>query len=405
MFAKLHYGAAQQIDFDLPDSALIAACGMPAAKPLADPQAAAAAALAAPRGFPPLAQATVPGDRVVLALEQNVPQAGAMIAAIFEALIGRGLSPEDITLLTPAVNLSAANPRDLVPAEFRKLARFETHDPDSRDHLSYLAADDVDEPIYVNRSVCDADVVVPVGCVRAAGALDYHGLFGGLFPTFAGRKLQDKLFAENLAATRKHEAAQQEMISKVGWLLGVQFTLQVVPGPGGTVLDVLAGLPSEVYATGEALYARHWKFQIPQAAPLVIAAIDGAAEQTWDNVARALDAASRVVAPDGAIAICSSLKEPPGETLRQFAAAADARAALKRIYKQRANDSLPAAALVRALSQARVYFLSQLDEATVEELGMAPVANGAEMTRLAKRFDQCVLIDNAQYALVATEGD
>jgi len=405
MFAKLHYGAAQPLDFDLPADALPAACGMPTAKPLADPQAAALAALEAPRGFPPLAQATVPGDRVVLALERGVPQAGALVAALFQTLIGRGLLPEDITLLTPAADTLGPNPRELVPAEFRKLARYETHDPDSRDHLSYLAVGEGDEPIYMNRSICDADVVVPVGCIRAAGALDYHGLFGGLFPTFAGRKLQDKSFAESLTLNRKHEAAQQAMILQAGWLLGVQFTLQVVPGPGGTILEVLAGLPSEVYTTGEAMYQEHWKFQTPRSAPLVVAAIDGAAEQTWDNVARALYTASQVVSSDGAIAICTTLKEPPGESLRQYAAAPDARVALKKIHKQRLNDSLPAAALVRALSQARVYFLSQLEEATVEELGMAPVASAAEMTRLAKRFAQCILIDNAQYALVSTEGE
>ncbi|HEY2840398.1 MAG TPA: hypothetical protein VGJ26_14675, partial [Pirellulales bacterium] len=221
----------------------------------------------------------------------------------------------------------------------------------------------------------------------------------------AGRKLQHTFLADSLTVDPKRAAAQQAMIEQAGWLLGVQFTLQVVPGPGGTVLDVLAGLPSEVYATGEAMYQQHWKFQISQGAPLVVAAIDGAAEQTWDNVARALYTASRVATPDGAIAVCTTLSEPPGASLRQYASAPDARVALRRIHKQRLNDSLPAAALVRALSQARVYFLSQLDEATVEELGMAPVASGAEMARLATRFPQCILIDNAQYALVSTEGE
>jgi len=402
---KLHYGAEKPLSLDLPAEATTTVLGVPQAKPLKDPAAAALAALKSPRGFPPLAEATVPGDRVVLALEKGVPQAAALVQAVFQVLIERGLAPEDITLLTPAADPDGPDPHGLVPAKYRKATKYETHDPDSRDHLSYLAVGEGDEPIYMNRSICDADVVVPIGCIRAAGALDYHGVFGGLFPTFAGRKLLDKSFAESLTINRKHEAAQRAMIDQAGWLLGVQFTLQVTPGPGGTVLDVLAGLPSEVYMAGEAIYEQAWTFRVPQSAPLVVAAIDGAEEQTWDNVARALNTAARVATPDGAIAICTSLSELPGPTMRQYASAPDSRTALKRIHKQRLTDSLPAAALVRALSQGRVYFLSKLEESTVEELGMAPIASGAELSRLVSRFPGCILIDNAQYALVSNESE
>ena len=41
---------------------------------LTDVRAATAAAIAMPIGFPPLAKAVVPGDRVVLALDHDVPR-------------------------------------------------------------------------------------------------------------------------------------------------------------------------------------------------------------------------------------------------------------------------------------------------------------------------------------------
>jgi hypothetical protein len=45
--------------------------------------------LAQPLEFPPLAQAAVLGDRVVLALDSGVPQAPAIIAEVFRSLSAR----------------------------------------------------------------------------------------------------------------------------------------------------------------------------------------------------------------------------------------------------------------------------------------------------------------------------
>ena len=149
----------------------------------------------------------------------------------------------------------------------------------------------------------------------------------------------------------------------MGWLLGVQFTVQVVPGPGGEVLNVVAGQPGAVFRQGQVLCQSAWAFTVPNSAQLVIAAIEGeTGEQTWDNAARALSAASRVVAADGAIALCTALAEPPGPTVQRSAETTDLRAALRVLGQRRFDDSLPAVALIEALAQARVYLLSQLDD-------------------------------------------
>ena len=202
--------------------------------------------------------------------------------------------------------------RELLPAAYRDTATVAIHDPDARDNLSYLAGAD-DEPIYLNRLLTDADVVLPIGCLRCEPAIDYHGMFGGLFPTFSGRQTQDKLFADRrwlMPSVAK--CGCREKIQEAGWLLGVQFTVQVVPGPGGEVLRVLAGMPADVFQAGQAACQEAWSCAVPRPAQLVIAAIDGpAAEQTWDNVARALANARRVVRPM-ARSLCTSLDSPAG---------------------------------------------------------------------------------------------
>ena len=231
-------------------------------------------------------------------------------------------------------------------------------------------------------------------------------MYGGLFPTFSGRESQDKLFARGVSHNERREVRSRESIEEVGWLLGVQFTVQIVPGPGGEILEVLAGQPSEVFRRGQAACQRAWAFNVPQSAKLVVAAIEGeAGEQTWDNVARALDAASRVVSPDGAIALCTALVDPPGEVLRQSAEMQDERKALRFARRRRSDDALPAVALCQARAQARLYMLSRLDDALVEELSITPLASPTELARLARQHASCILLANAQYAVPTVAGE
>ena len=406
MTARLCFGSHNTLELDFAPERMIACCGSPQSPSLGDVEQAANVALAAPLGFPPLAQAVVPGDRVVLALDHDVPGSREIVAALFDCLVGRGLQPADITLLTVAPHRAATELRGFLPAKYRDAAAVEVHYPDARDRLSYLAAGTAKESIYLNRLLCDADVVVPIGCLRCEPAVDYHGIYGGLFPTFSGRAAQDKLFAQADTHAARNEARCRDAIQEVGWLLGVQFTVQIVPGPAGEVLHVLAGNPADVFREGQAACQRAWSFVVPRAAKLVIAAIDGGEdEQTWDNVARAVTAAARLVVDDGAIVLCTALSLPPGPTVQRACAASDTRAALRSLRKKRLDDSLPAVALAEALARVRVYLMSQLEDAVVEEMNIAPVADTAEIARLVERHDTCILLSNAQYTVAALAGD
>jgi lactate racemase len=406
MTTTLRYGDKHVLELNLPADRLIARCGVADAPVLSDVTATTAAALAAPLDFPPLARAVVPGDHVVLALDHDVPRGREIVAALFDCLVAQQVNPADITLLTVAPLHPVGDLHDLLPAAHRDQATLAVHNPDARDQLGYLAVGADDDPIYLNRLLCDADMVVPIGCLRCEPAIDYHGMYGGLFPTFSGRATQDKLFARVLTHAEREEARSREKIQEVGWLLGVQFTVQVIPGSAGEVLQVLAGNANEVFRQGQAECQRAWSAGVPRAAKLVVAAIDGpASEQTWDNMARALTSAARLVAADGAIALCTTIAHPPGPTMKQVSEMKDRRGALKSLHRHRAADSLPAVALAEALAQTRVYLLSELEESVVEELGMTPLASAAQLARLADRHASCIMLSNAQYAVATVDGE
>jgi nickel-dependent lactate racemase len=427
MSKQLHFGEAASVIYT-PRGEVLHWEG-PDAGPIGDLHAATAQALAEPIGFPPLRQAVVPGDKLVIALEPGVPQAASIVAAVVEAALEGGVSADDITILRVEGDTHSAelDPRVLLPDGVAKRVQLATHDPEAREDLSYVAADEHDLPIYMSRLVFDADVVVPIGCARLDESLGYGGVKATLYPVFADRAAQERCRAvtgnghgrgngrhgastrpSRTAARRRNGAQRADSVSqreadRVASLLGAFFTVQVVPGRSQQVLHVLAGHIDEVLPRAQQLCREAWAVELPERAGLVVAAIDGnAAQQNWDNVGRAIAAAQRVVAEDGAIALCTELADAPGPGVRTVAAAENLEQAQRRLHKHNPADSPAAKQWAHAIRRNRIYLLSQLDEQQVEQIGAAHVSDTAELGRLIERTDSCVLLSCAQYVLPTT---
>lgn len=170
---------------------------------MADPAAAARQAVESPLDHPPLSAAVVPGDRIVLAVEPGVPQAAAIVAGVIRALLAGGVDGLDITVVStggtevecgPSATDSnapdtAPEPTSFLlgelPPELRAGIAEIRHRPEDAGSLAYLAATDDADPIYLNRRLCDADLVVPIGVQRLEESIGYLGLAGGVYPTFS----------------------------------------------------------------------------------------------------------------------------------------------------------------------------------------------------------------------------
>jgi hypothetical protein len=167
----------------------------------------------------------------------------------------------------------------------------------------------------------------------------------------------------------------------------------------------LAGESHAVERQGRGLYQAAWGWPAAPRASLVVAGIPGgAAHQTWENLGQAVQAASRFVEEDGAIAVCCELAGALGPAFRRLAQGESRDAALRAVGRERPVDALPAAQLARALQKYNVYLLSQLDPSVVEELDLVPLEKPAELIRLARQHESCVLISNACYVTVDKEG-
>lgn len=407
MSVILRYGADSAVQLNLTEGALVAHCGRPHAAALDAPGASVAQSLRQPLDYPPLAQSVTPADRVVLVLEPGLPQADVITAEVIRTLVDAGLDPDGLTVLRTAedVGTASGDPCGLLPEDLRQHVIQSVHDPLNRQKLAYLATTSHGDSILLSRAITDADVVIPMGRFRNPASSGYYGVNGVVFPSFADQKTQLRFRALPTGQSPdSHRAKLIQECDEVGWLLGVTFALEVVPGPGDSLLGVLAGEIGVVASQGGRLYEDAWRASVPRRARLVVAAIEGGpAQQTWHNLGAALELAGELVEDGGAIAVCCDLAAQPGAGIQRLVGARSRQQAIREIRKQRPDDLLPATQLAHALDRSDVYLLSGLEESIVEDLEMAPITNPQELVRLTQRFPSCILVSNAANAMVSAE--
>jgi nickel-dependent lactate racemase len=346
---------------------------------------------------------------VVLPLGPAVPRAGEIIAAAVRSLVDAGVQPDGIAVLRTQADAKAGigDPRPWLSKLLMERISVVTHHPGRRAELAYLASTETGDPIFLNRAMTDADVVLPVGCFRDRSAVGHWGIHSAVFPTFSDQRTIERFRSPTSLDDRGHPKRRPgQIVDEVGWLLGVTLTMQVIPGAGDAVLGVLAGQTEAVRQQARRLYEAAWRWSVPRRASLVVAAIEGGTtQQTWDNVGRALSAAGGLVEDGGAIVICCDLGDEPGPAVQQLAASRRRHEAMQWIRRERPVDALAATLLVQALDRVAVYLLSKLDQSLLEDLQISPIAGADELARLIGRHESCILLANAAHAMVTLDND
>lgn len=404
MTLRLRYGAAAELAIDWPETTDVIDWSGTCPPPLADPTAAVRRALAAPLGHPPLAESLVAGDRVTIALDPQLPQAAALAAGIVAEVVESGHSPDSVTILWQATGEDDPGPAEGLPAELRESVHFVRHDPDDPLQQAYLAANEAGEPIYLNRALCDADFVIPVGLARTAESLGFAGLFAGLYPTFSQREAQLRLRIKVGLAAESRRLRRVEAAEEAGWLLGAQFAVLAIPAGGDALADVRAGHVALLRNEVAGLCDATWHHPAARSADLVVAALAGGPrQQTWDNVARALWMALRAVNEGGSIALATQLAARPGSALRRFGRWTEddpVPKAKKNVFEP---DLLAAQLLLAARQKGRVYLLSELSERTVEGIGAIHLDDPEDIVRLGRRQASCLVLGDAQFATLTLD--
>ena len=380
----LSFGATEPLALDVDAASLVANLAGPEGSTGAAAARLVAAATAAPPDGPPLSAHAVPGDRVVIAVAGTLPQASHVVATVTEQLVASGVDPADISVLHAGPAVSG-------------LTEAQEFHADTATETAYLAADEAGRPLHVARALVDADVVVMLGEWSYDARLGGRSRGGELWPAFGRAECDATLMLDLARRGRRALRPWAENVRTLTWQLGVTACLRLVAGRDGTLAAAAFGT-----ADGAARQARQaaaaWAPTVAATADLAICTLSQPAAG-FDMVSRAVAAAARITRPTATICVVAATLEAPGPVVTRWRQGAPLQP-LVREARGSGDPSLVADAVVtrflaHALDDRRLVLLSNLDEATVEDLEFGYAAGPDTVRRLARRADRVAILHEA----------
>lgn len=346
-------------------------------------------ALRSPLDYPCILDAIVPGDRIAIAIESGLPMASDVATELVWFLLENNIPAETICIVLGTGN-EAWKLKLEESIAVRAAGRFQSEDIQIINHIpsdmpshGYIAAAESADPIYIQRQLSEADVVIPVYCVRTANSPSASDKYG-ISPAFADAATQHRWNLAWLEDNAHHMHLQTKLSHEAGWLMGIQFAIAIIPACNGTIAGVSAGKPESVFAAAtqsierlnpsESLEENEFE--------LVIALIEGdSSQQSWMNIARAIAHADALCKTDGVIVVCSDIDEV-SDGIAQLTSDEQDEKLQRRLLKSDMEDAFAAAVIRSVQSKRSVYLMSQLESPQVEAMGLAYLANANDIAKL-----------------------
>ena len=222
---------------------------------------------AEPVDFPPIPQAVLSEDRIAIAVEPDTPCGLEVARLVASRFVEQGNDPGQISIL----GLEKESP---------EMPDYVQHDPLDPEQMAYLCVDKEGVPIYVNRILFDADIVVPIG-TGDGGRRDNL-----ICPSFCDQETKTHVGR----MTPDDARALSHMVESN---LGVFWQIRLVTAPGEQVVQVLVGSSEKVLQQSGELGRQVWNLQIEQPADMVLATIESSSSQNWRNLRRTWHICSR----------------------------------------------------------------------------------------------------------------
>jgi nickel-dependent lactate racemase len=391
----------ERLTLDVPSDRLVRLERAEWPAPVPNPAEAIREALEHPVRYPALRQALTPDDHVTIVVDEHLPRLSEMVTAVIEHIVGAGVNPAAITLVCPPT--ASKQPWiEALPDAFQEV-RLEVHDPADRKRLAYLATTKSGQRVYLNRAAVEADQLVVLTAPHFDALHGYAGAEAALYPALGDVETREH-WQGKLSMDPPGEVARavRREATEVSWLLGAPFYVQVIEGTGDEVLQVVSG-SADSAAEGRHWLDRCWRAVAAEPADLVIATITGdPARHDIGDIARALACASRVVRPDGVIALLCGVTPQLGEGFQQMLRIDEANEA-RRTLKNAPPPDWPACyQWLKAVRKAHVYLLSGLPTETAEGLFSTPIQHARQVQRLIDAGGSCLILPDAHKLLAVT---
>ena len=383
---------------EIPDQHLLANL-QSGALPASDLVESVANALKNPEGFPDLAEASVPGDVVLFAFGKEVTDVEDVARGVVRYVEQAKLTDRQFQFLlpqeTPPPVVESLKP---IAASLEDQAEVLVHQPHDQKANSFLTSTQESRAIILNRYLCDADVVVPVGVARSEGGFNTFGAFSSLYPTFSDIDSQKRWNSPLFVTRPQRRKRRTAEIEEIRQLLGIVVNCLLLPARGGGYSRVVYGEASQVQAVAAKHMAEDWQPNVTALAGAVIALVTGGQlGQTWENAAKALANVEDLVRPGGAIILATEIRQRPGLAMAQMGESLEFTDFESLMRKSRSEDAAVALQFAKTLSQSKIYFRSSLSEDILDQLDLIPVESDEECRKICEHYQDVVVVHDAQH--------
>ena len=291
--------------------------------PAADPCEEVLRALANPIGAPRLRDLARAGMRVVIVIDDSSrpTPVGQILPAVVAELQAAGVSRAEMTLV-PALGLH----RPMTQAEIAARTtlgpgwiRTVEHNCDDLEQLRFLGTTSYGSPVWINRTVAEADLVVSIGCIEPHLIASFGGGYKNIIPGVAGRATVAHNHTLNCAPGTFNMVGQpidrnpmRLDLEEGSRMLGAKvWMVNSILNHCKEIVRVVAGDPVAAHRAGVEVSARLNGVKIPQLADVVITDSHPMDQDLRQGV-KAIANAIRAVKPGGVLITLVRAEEGTG---------------------------------------------------------------------------------------------
>jgi len=202
-----------------------------------------------PVNFPHMSQVVYRGDKVTVAADAFVVSRPSLLADFVAEIVAVGLDASDVTvlMLEQERKMHEEPFRDALPEEYRATIQVAGHNPLDPQCLAMLGVAKDDSPVMLNRTLVDADVVIPIERHDKTADMWHFGMQSVIYPRFANDETQKRfLFSGAKKNREKHCAALIAEVGEIVYALGVMMTVQILTNPQDEIIQVIIGDAKEI---------------------------------------------------------------------------------------------------------------------------------------------------------------
>jgi len=315
----------EQIRLSLPDEWRIMGILSPRSHPpVPDVAMEVRRALAEPIGMQPLAELARNARRIALVVDDasRPTPVAQLLPGVLSELERGGASRERMVIVTAlGVHrpMTRAELSERVGPGLLDTLKWENHECDSPDRLTLLGTTRRGTPVWINRSVAGADLVVSIGCIEPHISASFGGGAKNLVPGVAGRITIAHTHSLNCAPRTFSMVGQPadqnpmrlDLEEAAAMIRAPVFVVNAVLTAGLEVVRILAGDPRAAHRAGANISAGLCGVEVSEPADVVITD-SHPMDQDLRQGLKALANAIRAVRPGGVLITLARAEEGAG---------------------------------------------------------------------------------------------